>query len=609
MTKYAVFNSNGTVERILEVSEALANPPPNFVQVPSTVTSVEDVTTDYYPIYSTYEIFRADNASHDLEQDLVAIESNISALQTGKSNTNHGHTADDITDSATKKIMTADERTKLNNIEDGANNYTHPTTHPVSMITGLSDVATSGSYNDLSDKPTIPEQYVHPTTHPASMITGLPTSLPANGGNADTVDNKHATDFATADHNHDTAYASISHTHAQSEITGLTTALSGKAAASHTHTVSDVTELDSTLTAINNDISALETSVSGKATANHTHSLDDVSETTDKKIMTAAERTKLSGISTGANNYTHPSYTAKTAGLYKVTVDGTGHVSGATAVTKADITGLGVPATDTTYSEATTSVAGLMSASDKTKLDGTYTGEQVDELLNGFANVNHNHDTAYISKSLQMTSDTGDVAVNWSNQDVVAKIKALPTGMCTAYAKNATTNNPKTTESWRFIVHKTSSVYGWVQAFGSSGSMYIGYVDNGTWKGWKCIYDATPELLWFGNYWITENQTVTPSKALSACRNGWVLVWSDYDTANEAPTNGDFFTTVIPKKNGANNNWSGQSFIAIVPHNMTDTSDDITCKRLYVHDTKITGHASNDTSPRNDVCLRAIYEF
>lgn len=34
--------------------------------------------------------------------------------------------------------------------------------------------------------------YTHPNTHPASMITGLPTSLPANGGNADTVDGTHA---------------------------------------------------------------------------------------------------------------------------------------------------------------------------------------------------------------------------------------------------------------------------------------------------------------------------------------------------------------------------------------------------------------------------------
>lgn len=34
--------------------------------------------------------------------------------------------------------------------------YTHPLTHPASMITGLASVATSGSYNDLTDKPTIP---------------------------------------------------------------------------------------------------------------------------------------------------------------------------------------------------------------------------------------------------------------------------------------------------------------------------------------------------------------------------------------------------------------------------------------------------------------------
>ena len=30
--------------------------------------------------------------------------------------------------------------------------------------------------------------YTHPTTHPASMITGLPTTLPASGGNADSAD-------------------------------------------------------------------------------------------------------------------------------------------------------------------------------------------------------------------------------------------------------------------------------------------------------------------------------------------------------------------------------------------------------------------------------------
>lgn len=50
-------------------------------------------------------------------------------------------------------LMSADDKTKLNGIATGANKYTHPSSHPASMITGLATVATSGSYNDLSDKP------------------------------------------------------------------------------------------------------------------------------------------------------------------------------------------------------------------------------------------------------------------------------------------------------------------------------------------------------------------------------------------------------------------------------------------------------------------------
>ena len=110
--------------------------------------------------------------------------------------------------------------------------------------------------------------------------------------------------------------------------------------------------------------------------------------------------------------YTHPTHTAYTSGLYKITTNNLGHVTAATAVVKADITGLGIPGQDTTYStmtaasasaagkaglvpapaagkqgqflrgdgqwatptdtkygNATTSAAGLMSAADKTHLD------------------------------------------------------------------------------------------------------------------------------------------------------------------------------------------------------------------------------------------------
>ena len=93
-------------------------------------------------------------------------------------------------------------------------------------------------------------------------------------------------------------------------------------------------------------------------------------------LMSSEDKTKLDGIATGANKYTHPSYSAKASGLYKVTVDATGHVSAATAVTKSDITSLGIPGqdTNTTYTPATDDADGLMSAEDKAKLDGIASG-------------------------------------------------------------------------------------------------------------------------------------------------------------------------------------------------------------------------------------------
>ena len=100
----------------------------------------------------------------------------------------------------------------------------------------------------------------------------------------------------------------------------------------------------------------------------------DVATQSTNGLMSAADKTKLDGIAENANNYTHPSYTARASGLYKVTVDGTGHVSAATAVAKSDITALGIPESDTTYSAATTRAEGLMSAADKTKLDGVTAG-------------------------------------------------------------------------------------------------------------------------------------------------------------------------------------------------------------------------------------------
>lgn len=602
------------------------------------------------------------------------------------------HSADMITGLA--EVATSgsyDDLTDKPTIPDA---YEHPATHAASMITGLSEVATSGSYDDLTDKPTIPAAYTHPTSHPASMITGLADV--ATSGDYNDLDNK-PTSLPPTAHTHaqsevtglETALnqkANTSHTHAQDDITGLATALSGKAAANHNH---DTVYAPISHTHAQSEVSGLTTALAGKAAATHTHTLDDVTETTDKKVMTAAERTKLSGIATGANKttvdsalsssstnpvqnkvvntalsgkvdkvdgkglstndyttteknklagiaaganaYTHPSYTAKSSGLYKVTVDATGHVSGATAVTKSDITGLGIPSTNTTYSAATTSAAGLMSAADKTKLDGIATGANkttvdsalsststnpvqnkvINSALAGKAATSHNHDTVYSNKALQITSDTGSFKYSYKTDDgvnVLTAIKSLASGVFTVYSQAGVAGNPKTTEAWRMLVHKTGDTVLWVKAFGSAGSEYSNYCADGVWQGWRCIYDDVPEPLWSGEMYMAATHTIIPTKALSDCRNGWLLIWSDYNPGDSVQ-NVDFTTTVIPKRayNGAL--WNGHQFLCTVPKHSDTSGDGIIIKTLHISDTQIVGNSLNNVSPRNDVVLRAVYEF
>ena len=128
----------------------------------------------------------------------------------------------------------------------------------------------------------------------------------------------------------------------------------------------------------------------------------DVATQSTNGLMSAADKTKLDGIAENANNYTHPSYTARASGLYKVTVDGTGHVSAVAAVAKSDITALGIPESDTTYSAATTSAEGLKSAADQTKLDGGTAGAN---------KYTHPRYTARASRLYKVTVDsTGHVS-------------------------------------------------------------------------------------------------------------------------------------------------------------------------------------------------------
>ena len=199
-------------------------------------------------------------------------------------------------------------------------------------------------------------------------------------------------------------------------------------------------------------------------------------------LMSAEDKAKLDGIAPNANNYTHPSHTAAAAGLYKVTVDALGHVTATTPVAKSDITGLGIPAQDTTYNafkgasasaaggtglvpapakgdqakflkadgtwgtpenttykEATTSTAGLMSSADKTKLDGIEAGANkttvdtalstsstnpvrnsvVTNALNKKASTSHSHSAATTSTAGFMSASDKTLLNSLKNSIIV----------------------------------------------------------------------------------------------------------------------------------------------------------------------------------------------
>ena len=89
----------------------------------------------------------------------------------------------------------------------------------------------------------------------------------------------------------------------------------------------------------------------GKIAYTHSQSAHARTDATATAASTTNGKIKING--SDVIVYTHPSYTNKASGLYKITVDATGHVSATAAVAKADITALGIPGENTVYTHPT----------------------------------------------------------------------------------------------------------------------------------------------------------------------------------------------------------------------------------------------------------------
>ncbi len=130
-------------------------------------------------------------------------------------------------------------------------------------------------------------------------------------------------------------------------------------------------------------------------------------------LESAADKVKLDGIAAGANKYTHPGYTAKSSGLYKIAVDATGHVSSVTAVAKTDITGLGIPSADTNTHYASKSVVGAKDATADTTVAISNGSVYLVHVENG--SVTSQHKISGAGAATVTTDASGNIIVTAAN--------------------------------------------------------------------------------------------------------------------------------------------------------------------------------------------------
>ena len=249
-------------------------------------------------------------------------------------------------------------------------------------------------------------------------------------------------------------------------------------------------------------------------------------------LMTAADKKKLDGIASGANAYSHPSATAYTSGLYKITTNNLGHVTAATAVTKSDITALGIPGqdTNTTYNDATQSAHGLMSAADKKKLDGIASGANkitVDSSMSaGSTNpVQNKVVKAELDKKMNIE------ATALTNEDLN---KITTYGFYYGGGSNSVTNKPAGIDAFGLHVYRSAGGYVIQELTGGNineRSKYIRqYAAGGVWTSWttEAIFSNTPVD---GRIVVTDG---TEGKVKS----------SNYTIASSVPANAKFTDTV-----------------------------------------------------------------
>ena len=359
----------------------------------------------------------------------------VNSALAGKSNTNHTHDLSTMINTlSTGGSTPTDEDYFVSQYAGGGTTTTTYHRRPVKALLEyikgkLAKVATSGSYDDLSNKPTSPT--VGNGTITIKQAGAVKGSFTTNQSGATTIE--------LTDNNTDTWRGIQNNLTSTSTDQSLSAAqgkwLNENKAAMTTlkgsENLNDITTPGMYSCGGGNSITNKPSNVDAfglivthnAAGAFYTqilHSNGGVSYRRNCNNGTWASWTEEKHTDTV---YTHPSYTAKSNGLYKVTVDDKGHVSGTTAVAKSDITALGIPSTNTTYSTGTASTSGLtkLYTGTGTATDGTMTQSAIKSALDGKSNNGHTHDDRYYTESEMNTKLSGKSDTSHTHNRIVSR--------------------------------------------------------------------------------------------------------------------------------------------------------------------------------------------
>lgn len=122
---------------------------------------------------------------------------------------------------------------------------------------------------------------------------------------------------------------------------------------------------------------------------------------------------------------------------------------------------------------------------------------------------------------------------------------------------------------------------------------------------------VTYSPLWEGANTMGASAVITPSKKLDDCRNGWLLVWSGYNTSTNKATQTRLQFTYVPKNIMANLAVESMPIYSNLIYTYYESgSFDVTAKLVTVTDEKITGFAGNVvTDFGKGICLMYVMEW